>query len=185
MSLNHLIDSSVPLDQALDIKVKNIRVTGEIIQVTDSLSYYGGINSTTVLPFLAEGIAGATVNVPSVCTMCQQTGQSFQVGYYVTVVTPTNVTSDTITLLCPYPEKLRLLLIENDPSVLDFDNINSLGYSFTNNNVAHNKASLTASGIPDISVDAKDYIRFVFHTDNGLPFTSSQIYLFKIQHTQA
>jgi hypothetical protein len=185
MSLNHLIDSSVPLDQALSIKVKNIRVTGEIIQANDSLSYFGGLNTTTALPFIAEEIAGATVSVPSECTMCQQTGKSFQVGYFVTVVTPTNVTSDTITLLCPYPDKLRDLLIENDPSVLDFARINSLGYSFTNNNVAHNKASLTASGIPDISVDAKDYIRFVFHTDNGLPFTSSQIYFFKIQHTQA
>jgi hypothetical protein len=185
MSLNHLIDSSVPLDQALDIKVKNIRVTGEIIQATSSLSYFGGLIPTTTLPFLSEGIAGATVNVPSICTMCLQTGQSFQVGYYVTVVTPPNVTSDTITLLCPYPEKLRLLLIENDPSVLDFARINSLGYSFANNNVAHNKASLTASGIPATPVDAKDYIRFVFSTDNGLPFTSSQIYFFKIQHTQA
>jgi hypothetical protein len=32
MSLNHLIDSSVPFDQALSIKVKNITVTGEILQ---------------------------------------------------------------------------------------------------------------------------------------------------------
>tara|TARA_R110002126_G_scaffold282479_1_gene430938 strand:+ start:722 stop:1279 length:558 start_codon:yes stop_codon:yes gene_type:complete len=185
MSLNHLIDSSVPLDQALDIKVKNIRVTGQILQATSNLSYFGGLSPTTVLPFLSEGITNASVVAPSVCTMCQQTGQSFQVGYYVTVVTPAGVTSNNITLYCPYPQKLRTFLIENDPSVINGASINSLGYSFTNNNVAHNKASLTVSGLPDISVDDKDYIRFEFHTDNGLPFTSSQIYLFKIQHTQA
>jgi hypothetical protein len=185
MSLNHLIDSSVPLDQALDIKVKNVRVTGQIIQVTDSLSYFGGLNPSATLPFIAEGITNASVISPTQCTMCQQTGQSFQVGYYIAVTMPSGVTSNNITLLCPYPDKLRQLLIENDPSVLDYARINSLGYTFTVNNINHNKASLTVSGIPDISVDAKDYIRVEFHTDNGLPFTSAVTYLFKIQHTQA
>jgi len=185
MSLNHLINSSVPNDQALDIKVKNITVMSNILLPNDSLSYFGGLSPTTVLPFLSEGITNASVIAPTQCTMCQQTGRSFQVGYYVAVTTPAGVTSNNITLLCPYPEKLRELLIENYPIVLNYGKINSLGYTFTIDNTNHNKASLTVSGIPPLPVDGKDYIRFEFHTDNGLAFSSSATYLFKIQHTQA
>ena len=185
MSLNHLISSSVPLDQALDITVKNLSVTSDIFLPNDSLSYFGGLVPSATLPFIAEGITNASVIAPTQCTMCQQTGRSFQVGYYVAVTMPSGVTSNNITLLCPYPDKLRALLIENYPIVLNYSKINSLGYTFTVNNINHNKASLTVSGIPDISVDAKDYIRFEFHTDNGQPFTSAATYLFKIQHTQA
>jgi hypothetical protein len=183
MSLNHLIDSTVPLDQALDIKVKNIRVTGQVIQATSSLSYFGPINPSTVLSYTTAVIAGATVIPPTLCSMCQQTGRSFQVGYYVSVDMPAGVTSNTITLFCPYPEKLRTLLIENDPSVINGDKINSLGYTSTLDNTNHNKASLISSG-PD-SFNPLDKVRFTFTTDNGLPFTSSATYIFKIQHTQA
>ena len=182
MSLNHLILSSVPDDQALDIKVKDIRVSGQILQATDSLSYYGGINTSTVLSFTTSVIAGATVVSPTLCGMCMQTGKSFQIGYYVSVDMPAGVTSNTISLFCPYPEKLRLLLIENDPSVINGDKMNALGYTSTLDNTNHNKASLISSGID--SFNPLDKVRFTFTTDNGLPFTSSATYIFKIQHTQ-
>jgi hypothetical protein len=184
MSLNHIIQSSVSDDEALSIKVKNIAVTGEILQSTSSLSYYGGLSPSATLPFLSEGITDASVIPPTECTMCLQTGKGFQVGYYVAVVTPAGVSSNTITLYCPYPDKLRQSLIENDPSVLNYSKINTLGYTFTIDNTNHNKASLTVSSVPPLPIDNKEYIKFEFHTDNGLPFSSATAYLFKIQHTQ-
>ena len=182
MSLNHLINSSVPDDQALDIKVNTINVMSNILQPTNSLSYYGGLSPTTVLSYTTSVIAGSTVVQPTFCVMCLQTGRNFQLGYYVSVDMPAGVTSDTISLFCPYPEKLREGLIENYPIAINIDKMYALGYTFTSNNTNHNKASLISSG-PD-SFNPLDKVRFTFSTDNGLPFTSSVTYIFKIQHTQ-
>ena len=183
MSLNHIIKNSVPDTEALDVKFNNVTVLGDIIQTTDSLSYYGGLDPTNGLSFTVSGVTGATLIPPSVCTMCQQTGTSFQVGYFVTVDMPTGVTANEITILCPYPDKLRTSLIANDPSVINVNRINTLGYSASFDKTAHNSAYLIASGLPAFE-SPQAYIRCDFVTDNGLPFTSSKTYVFKIQHTQ-
>jgi hypothetical protein len=42
MSLNHIIQSSVPDDEALDVKFKDLELTGEIVQANGKLyqSYF-------------------------------------------------------------------------------------------------------------------------------------------------
>lgn len=183
MSLNHLVQNSVPDSEALNVKVNKLYVVDSIFQPTDSLSYVGGLSTETILPFSTDDLPGAIVTSPAPCTMCLQTAKSFQVGYSVIVRTPAGTTSNTIDIICPYPEALRNNLITNWPQVLDESTMNAIGYTFTIDNTTHNNASLVAASFPTSSYNA-DYIRFIFRTNNGLAFTSNETIIFKIQHTQ-
>jgi hypothetical protein len=183
MSLNHLTAWGVPDSEALNLKVNKLYVVDSIDQPNDSLSYVGGLDTETTLPFSTDNLPGAVVINPAKSTMCLQTAKSFQVGYSVIVRTPANTTSNTIDIICPYPEALRTNLIPRWPNVLDEFKMSAIGYTFTIDNITHNNASLVVASFPTTSYDA-NYIKFVFRTNDGLPFTSNETVVFKIQHTQ-
>lgn len=183
MSLNHLTQFGTPDSDALNIKVNKLYVIDAIVQPNDSLSYVGGLDTETILPFSTDDLPGAVVVNPARCTMCLQTAKSFKVGYNVIVTTPANTTSNTIDIICPYPKALQTNLITNWPPVLNESTMSAIGYTYTINNITHNNASLVASSFPTTSYDA-EYIKFVFRTNDGLPFTSNETLVFKIQHTQ-
>jgi len=182
MSLNHLGAWGVPDSEALNVKVKKLYVVDDIIQPSDSLSYVGGLSTETTLPFSTDDLPGAVIVNSTKCTMCLQTAKSFQVGYSVVVRTPANTTSNTIDIICPYPEALRTNLITRWPNVLNENTMSAVGYTFTTDNTTHNNASLIVAAFPS-GYDA-NYIKFIFRTNDGLPFTSDETTVFTIQHTQ-
>jgi hypothetical protein len=188
MSLNHILLSTVPDDEALNVKFNNVTVNGTLDFSANSESFYGSLDPTIAEPFSVQGYGnnGGLFILGASCTSAIQIDRAFNLGYDITIQMPANVTENSVSITCPYPDALQSL-ISKDPTIINGSKWTSMGYAFSDSSPVVNPATLRYSVQTDITVaNPLTHVTFQFYTDNGQPFTSGILnYRFRIMHSQA
>tara|TARA_R110000803_G_scaffold197206_1_gene260668 strand:+ start:171 stop:707 length:537 start_codon:yes stop_codon:yes gene_type:complete len=177
MSLNHIISSSVPDDEALSLKVKDLDVNGNINMELGSSTYYGGIDPDTGSGSYTTNLGTLTLNN---CTAALQTGTAFQLGYLIDIVSVNAFNNFQVS--CPYPTSI-LALIAKNPAIINAGLINSMGYCVPDSDPTGKTWSIRQS-FPSIGLELS-HMTFEFQSNDFGNTPIGISYRLKIQHTQS